>query len=109
MFSCGDNNAKGENCFSEDNFKLVYQYINKIIITEERSFFKYSDYNIYLVSDKEIVIKKNGWTIAKIKQDEGIVALAMRKADNDRQLNAANKIFCKLLSDAQEKRKNSLR
>ena len=88
MFSCGDNNVKAENCFSEDDFNAVYQYINKIIIFKNQSFFKYSDdYDIYLISDKEIVIKKNGWTMAKIKQNEGIVALAMRKADNDKHLN----------------------
>jgi len=97
MFSCF-NNKKDENCFSENNFEKVYQYINNEITAQELSFYIHDEYEIHLFDENEIKIKQNGWTLAIIRKEKGIFTLAKLKSDNEKQLIRANKIFCELIA-----------
>ena len=98
MFSCF-NNKKDESCFSENNFEKVYQYLNNEIAAQELSFYIHDEYEIHLFGETEIKIKQNGWTLAIIRKEKGIFALAKLKSDNEKQLMKANKIFCQLVAE----------
>ena len=98
MFSCF-NNKKDESCFSENNFEKVYQYLNNEITAQELSFYIHDEYEIHLFDKNEIKIKQNGWTLAIIRKEKGIFALAKLKSDNEKQLMKANKIFCQLVTE----------
>ena len=101
MFSCS-NNKKDESCFLETNFDVVYQYLNNKIALQELSFYTYDDCEIFLISDNEIKIMKNGWTMAVIRKEKGIFALAKLKSDNEKQLIKANEIFCQLVAEIEK-------
>ena len=93
------NEPEIQNCISESNFDMVYQYI-KAKLTSEDDFLVYENCNISLTEEEVIIISKNGWKIAKIFRSRGIVATAMLQSDNQKQLRIANEIFCRLLVDA---------
>ena len=108
MFSCF-NNKKDESCFSENNFEKVYQYLNNEITAQELSFYIHDEYEIHLFDENEIKIKQNGWTLAIIRKEKGIFALAKLKSDNEKQLMKTNKIFCQLVTEVDNwnKKQNS--
>jgi len=91
---------KNEKCFSETNFEIVYQYFNNKV-AKELPFYTSNGYEVYLISETEIKIKKKGETIAIIRKEKGIFALAKSKSDNEKQLITANKLFCQLVEIAE--------
>jgi len=99
------NNIKNESCFSETNFEFVYQYLNDKIATQKLKFYAFADYEIHLINENEIKIKNNGGTMAIIRKEKGILALAKLKSDNEKQLTKANNIFCELVAEV-KKNKN---
>ena len=96
------NNIKNENCFSETNFEIVYQYLNDKIVSQKLEFYTYDGYDIHLISENEIKIKNNGGTMAIIRKEKGILALAKLKSDNEKQLTKANNIFCELVAEVKK-------
>lgn len=91
--------GKNENCFSETNFNIVYQYLNNKTTAQDLAFYQFNGYEIH-INDSVIRIKTDGWTEAVISKDGGISGLAKRQPDNDRQIKKANGIFCQLLAQA---------
>ncbi len=97
-----DDPTQSENCFSKDNFKIVYNYIVSKAENSNNTFYEFCSYEIYAESKIRIVFKKNNFTIAVIDQDKGIYSLA-KGYDNSKIVKEINVIFCDLFSVVENK------
>ena len=88
-----DNN----DCFSSANFDLVYHHIRKSIAKEKSAFYTCEKYQLHLGCAAEITIKQDGYTLAIISRETGIYSLAKVLSDNNRLVDVANELFCKVL------------
>ena len=95
-------NKKVEGCFSTQNFKLVYNYVDAEIKISNSVFYKFSMYELYLIDSSTISLKLNGYELSKIDKSAGVIALAKRQKDNDRMVIKTNQILCDLLLAAKE-------
>jgi hypothetical protein len=87
---------KETNCFSKENFELVYQYINNQIKSNNINLYTIDEYKVSLEENpKRIRLKRNEYTVALI-YEKGIYSLNKSKKGNERGVIEANQVFCKL-------------
>jgi hypothetical protein len=97
--SCKNNKAPEQidNCFSEEDFEMVCQYIDKQLAETDTAFFVFEDYEVYFDSaKKEISLKKEGYTHSKISP-KGIYSLNKSQKGNEKIVKKAKQLFCKLV------------
>ncbi len=93
---------KTENCFSSTNFDIIYLYINNHIKKKNNAFYKYGNYELYIIDATKISLKKNGYTLSSIVKERGVFSLAKRKEDHDPILKKTHQIFCELLISSEK-------
>lgn len=97
---------KTASCFSEENFDIVYQYLEDQMKKEEVKKYPFDTYVLNIADNGqglEIRMKRDDYSLAIISKERGIYSLAKRLKDNNRLVHKANEIFCKILSLAEEK------
>jgi hypothetical protein len=88
-----------ESCFTQNNFDLVYRFIenqNKITKTK---FLKYGKTKVYLTNDTIINLEK-GRSFSKIYRKKGILNTEMYEPRNIENVEETNRLFCDLVATA---------
>jgi hypothetical protein len=88
-----------ESCFTQNNFDLVYKFIENQNLKTKSKFLKYGDTKVYLSNDKIITLKK-GNNYSKIHRKKGIFSLSTYKTKNIEMKEEANRLFCDLVTKA---------
>jgi hypothetical protein len=88
-----------ESCSTQNNFDIVYKFIenqNKITKTK---FLTYGNTKIYLTNDTIINLEK-GSSFSKIFRKKGILNTAMYEPNNIENVEETNRLFCDLVATA---------
>jgi hypothetical protein len=96
------NDQQQNNCFSEENFQKVYEYVNEQINKAETEFISFSGYDIYLDFEKTRILvkeKEKNYTLSIIEKTD-IYSLIKSAKGNERMVKTAHKLFCELLANA---------
>jgi hypothetical protein len=99
---------KPKNCFSEENFNLVLNYIKAQMENSNYPIYKIQGYDFF-ASDSSILITKNDTLLSKIEKETGIVVVSIDKAKNDAHTIEINQVFCELVSLANKPPKNTFK
>ncbi|VXB49263.1 conserved hypothetical protein [Flavobacterium sp. 9AF] len=91
----GCKKSEKEACFSKVNFDKVFHYL------ESNDSYVPDDLEIVLIDSVTICIKKNGYTLSKIKRQSGIVSPLKYKPQNEKWTVKTNQIFCELVLKSQ--------
>lgn len=86
---------KSFSCFSEDNFNLFYQYVEKQIDADRYCIYK--EYELYIIDPTTIAVKKNNYTLVIIEKERGICSLAKFLEKNREQTRKVSQIFCEII------------
>ena len=95
--STEDNPTKS--CFTQDNFDIVYKFIENQNIKTNTKFLKYGDTKVFLSSDT-IITLENGNSYSKIHRKKGIFSLEVYKTKSIEMEKEANRLFCVLIDKA---------
>lgn len=79
------------------NFDNVYNYIENQIKKNDMSFYPYHNYELHLIDNSEIIVKKEGYTLSKITKEKGIFALPKREKDSVEMIKKTNQLFLEIL------------
>lgn len=79
------------------NFDNVYNYIENQIKKDNMSFYPYHNYELHLIGNSEIILKKEGYTLSKITKEKGIFSLPKREKDNVEMVKKTNQLFLEIL------------
>lgn len=89
-------------CYSEENFEIVYKFIEDQIQKGEKEFYSFQGYQLFIIGGEMITIKQSDWSQSVIHKEKGIYSLAKSLKSNQKHVEKASAIFCKIL-DLQEK------
>lgn len=88
-------------CFSEQHFEKVYTHVLQHPDLAKRGFVAMEGLEISIAEVDRLVFKKEGYSMGMALKNKGIIALAKRQPDNERNKKAIEHAFCLLLENAQ--------
>lgn len=87
-------------CYTDADLEDALQFVNSHSNFQNKEYYQYLNYDIY-TKDATIFLTKEGYTLAKINKEIGVVALTKYKNDYDRIMQDIDQIFTHILYETE--------